>query len=284
MSRPRPVVVVTLGAVLALALALGSSGDAAASVGAPSWSTGDFWTWTWSSLGVSYTRTWTVAERLGIPVGTKTYDAWHVNETVTRSTSSGSSTSWNDLWVQDAGLAMVKEAVGGGTQTFTWDPPRVGAVFPLDGNTWNLATTETRVLPGITVSQFITYSGAALPEVDVSVPQGTFHATPVRSPSSGSTYDVSYYSDSVGNWVQIQSFVSGSPTTTEVLTAYRYQSPGVTLFLVLVGGFVALGGVAAATLYVLRRRQHRVPRRRRPPRTPPPSETPSPPPRGPPRT
>lgn len=269
----RAVVTLALGLLVALAFALGASGPAAATMNAPSWTTGDFWTWTWTSGGVTSVRTWTVMEHAPAAIGTNTYDAWHVNETVRRTTSSGSSTTWNDLWLRPSDLGLVKEVLGGGAQSFTWDPPLSQAEFPLQGNSWSKTTTLTHTTPAGSTPRTITYSGTALAEAEATVPKGTFRVVPIRSPTSGSTYVVSNYSEDAGNFVEIQSFVLGGLVSDAVLTDYRYQAPGWTLFLWLIGGFVALGGVSVAVLLILRRRHRAWSRAARPavlrPREPP---------------
>lgn len=274
---------VALGIGLALAGLVASSGGAAATMGAPSWSTGDSWTWTWSSAGVTFVKTWTVQERTSVVIGTHTYDAWHVNETTVRTTTSGSSTTWNGLWLRQSDLGMVKEVLGDGAQTYLWDPPLTQAVFPLGGNSWSSSTTQTHITPLQTVSTTVQFSGTALAETNVSVPRGAFNVVPVRTPSSGSIYQVMYYSEVAGNWVEIQSYAFGILTTTQVLTDFRYQSPGFALFLWLLGGFVALGLAAVAVLTILRRRHRRWPRYPPPPEMQgPKAPPPTPPPGGPP--
>lgn len=261
---------------------MASSGRGAATMGAPSWSTGDFWTWTWSFAGVTFVKTWTVLERTSVDIGIHTYDAWHVNETTVRTTTSGSSRTWNGLWIRPSDLGMVKEVLGDGTQTYLWDPPLTQAVFPLGGNSWASSTTETHITPLQTVSTTVQFSGTALSETNVSVPRGAFTAVPVRTPSSGSTYQVMSYAEAAGNWVEIQSYAFGVPTTTQVLTDFRYQSPGFALFVWLLGGFVALGLAAVVVLVVLRRRHRRWPRSPPPPQVQGPREPPTPPSGGPP--
>lgn len=275
---------VALGIGLALAAVAAASGRAAASMSAPSWSTGDFWTWTWSSTGVTFLRTWTVQERTSVVIGIHTYDAWHLNETTIRTTASGSSTSWTGLWLQPSDLGLVKKILGSGAQTYLWDPPLTQALFPLGGNSWSSSTTQTYITPLQTVSTRVDFSGTALSETNVSVPEGAYTAVPVRTPSYGSVYQVMYYSESVGNWVEVQSYAFGAATTTQVLTDFRYQSPGFALFLWLLGGFVGLGLAAVAVLLVLRRRHRRWPRSPPPPEIQRPAEPPTPPPGGPPGT
>ncbi len=259
---------------LALALALGAARPAAAAMNQPSWTSGDFWTWTWTSGSTVTTVTLTVLEKTSLTLTTATYSVWHVNETTAVTSGSITTTSWNELWIQDSNLGIAKSVAqegSVGTRTVTYDPPKAGAIFPLNGNMWSLTTTVTTTFLG-TRTQQQTYSGQALGEQDLAVPAGSFHVTPVRSPASGSNYQQDYYADSVGNWVRQDTYVLGSAVSSFVLTSYRYQSASLTTFLWILGGLVTVAVVAVGALYFLRHRRPRYPMRY--PQAPPPSQPP----------
>lgn len=270
----RRALVLAFGIFLALALALASARPAAATLNQPSWSSGDFWTWTWTSGSTVTTRTWTVLEKTSLTLTTGTYAVWHVNETTSVTSGSTTITGWDELWIQDTNLGLAKSVAqegGVGTRTVTYDPPRAGAVFPLNGNSWSLTTTITTVFLG-TRTQTQTYSGLVLGEQDLTVPAGSFHVAPVRSPASGSSYQQNYYADSVGNWVRQDTYVLGSPASSFVLTSYRYQSASLTTLLWILGGLGIVAIVAVGMLYFLRHRRPRYPMHY--PQTPPPSQPP----------
>jgi hypothetical protein len=69
------------------------------------------------------------------------------------------------------------------------------------------------------------YSGTVTAEQTVTVPAGTFTTEVVRSPASGNSYTLTYYSEQVGNAVKTESYFLGTLTASENLTSYSY-SPG----------------------------------------------------------
>lgn len=250
--RLRKAIVLAVGLLFVLVAALGAAGPARAAQNAPSWSTGDQWVWTYSSGGTTYTIIDTVQEQTSLTLTSGTFSVWHVNESLTTTTSTSSATTWNALWFQVGTLAEAK-ATTPNTVT-TWDPPMALAVFPLNQNSWSLQTTRVRTIFGFTNTATITYTGTALAETSVTVTAGTFTAAPVQTPASGTNYVLSYYSDAVGNFVEIVNYQNGAATQTVVLASYKYQSAAYGLFFIVLGAVLGALVIAAVVLYVLRRR------------------------------
>lgn len=251
--------------LLALALlgtfSLGFAGKAAAAQNAPSWSTGNQWVYSTKFLSAPATLTMSVKEQTSLSIGATTYPVWHVNESVSASSGSISFTIWLDTWFTVDGIRQAKQSSNlFGPTAAVYNPPQPQMVFPLSpGTSWSGNTSVTTTTNSGTTTSNQTYDGTVTAEQTISVPAGTFTTEVIRSPSTGSTYDLSYYSEQVGNFVKVESYILGSLSSSENLTSYSY-SPGLfgisnTVWIIIL--VVALILIVAAV--VLLRRRPRAP-------------------------
>ncbi len=286
-----------LVALLALALlgtfSLGVAHNAAAAQNAPSWSTGNQWVYRTAIGSTSATLTMLVQEQTSLTIAGATYPVWHVNQSATASTSGGSFTIWGDLWLTVDGLKQAKTSSNFFfPTTSTYDPPQPQMVFPLSpGVSWSGTTNVTTTTSGTPHTAPQAYSGTVTAEQTSIVPAGTFATEVIRSPETGSSYTLDYYSEQVGNIVKSETYLFGTLTDSQNLTSYSY-SPG--LFgvsnVVWIIGLVFALVVIVAAVVLLRRRPRRpygMPPQAYPPTQQPPYPQPpyqQPPPRGPPET
>lgn len=273
-----------LVALLALTLlgtfSLGVSGNAAAAQNAPSWSTGNQWVYSTKLAGSAVTLTMLVQEQTTLTIGGTPYPVWHVNESASASTAGGSFTFWSDVWLTVDGLKQAKTSSNFLFPTSsTYDPPQPQMVFPLSpGVNWSGTTNVTTTTAGSPRTTLQSYSGTVTAEQTIIVPAGTFTTEVIKSPATGSSYTLTYYSEQVGNIVRSETYLFGTLTDSQNLTSYSY-SPGlfgisnVVWIIVLVFAFV----VITAAVVLLRRRPrmpYPVPPQAYPPYQQPPSQQP----------
>lgn len=235
------------------------SRTAAAAQNGPTWSTGNQWTYVGKSLGIPQTVVTRVAGQTPLTIGSATYTVWDLNTSTTISSANAFLTTYSHSWVTSDGSKLAKMQGGSlfGPSTSTYEPPQPRYVFPLapSGNwsgTTNVTTTDntgTRTAPQA-------YSGTVMAEQTITVTAGTFTTEVVRSPASGSTYSLAYYSEQVGNAVRTESYFLGTLIASQNLTAYSY-SPGilglpVVVWIVIL--LVVLVVVIAAAVVFMRRR------------------------------
>ncbi len=260
----------------------GVTGMASAAQNAPAWSTGNQWTYGTKLLNTPVTVVMVVKGQTSLTIGSSTYSAWNLNVSTTATSGGGSISFFEDVYLTVDGLkqAQTHSSFLAPTTT-TYDPPEPQFVFPLaPGNSWSGTTNVTTTTTGGTSTTRESYSGTVTAEQTITVPAGTFTTEVVRSPSTGSSYTLTYYSEQVGNAIRTESYFLGALTSSENLTSYSY-SPGFlgisnVVWIVLL--VIALIVIVAAVL--LLRRRPRAPYPTQPPQQPP---QPYPPPQQPPQ-
>ena len=274
-----------LVALLTLALlgtfSLGVAPNVAAAQNAPSWSTGNQWVYSTAIGSTAATLTMLVQEQTTLAIAGTTFPVWHVNQSATASTSGGSFTIWSDLWLTVDGL---KQAKTGSNfffpTTSTYDPPQPQMVFPLSpGVSWSGTTNVTTTTSGTSHTASQAYSGTVTAEQTITVPAGTFTTEVIRSPQTGSSYTLDYYSEQVGNIVKSETYLLGTLTDTQNLTSYSY-SPGlfgISNVVWIIGLVVALVVIVAAVVLLRRRprRPYGIPPQAYPPSQQPPCPPPT---------
>jgi hypothetical protein len=237
------------------------TGRAAAAQGAPSWSTGNQWTYSTKLLNTPVTIVMAVKGQTSLTIGSTTYPVWNLNVSTTATSGGGSISFYEDVYLTVDGLKQAQTHSSFiAPTTSTYNPPQPQFVFPLaPGNSWNGTTNVTTTTNSGTTSSPQSYSGTVTAEQTITVPAGTFTTEVVRTPASGSTYTLTYYSEQVGNAVKMEDYLLGSLTGSENLTAYSY-SPGLfgisnTVWIIVL--VVALILIVAAV--VLLRRRPRMP-------------------------
>jgi hypothetical protein len=265
------VLVVLLSLSLVGVAFLEAAGMASAAQNAPSWSTGNQWTYSTTLLSTPVTVIMAVKGQTSLTIGSTTYSVWNLNVSTTASSGGGSISLYEDVYLTVDGLkqAETHSSLFAST-TSTYDPPQPQFVFPLaPGANWSGVTNVTTTTNTGTTTHPQTYSGTVTAEQTVTVPAGTFTTEVVRSPSTGGSYTLTYYSDQVGNAVKTESYFLGALTSSENLTAYSY-SPGllgisnvVWIVLLVIALIVIVGAV------LLLRRRPRAPYPTQPPQQPP---------------
>lgn len=254
----RALVVLVALALLGTAF-VGFSRTAAAAQNAPSWSTGNQWTYTGTTLGIAQTVVTRVAGQSSLTIAGTTYSVWDLNTSTTISGGSTVLTSYSDAWFTSDGSSLAKRQGGSlfGSSTSTYAPPQPQYVFPLaPSGSWSGTTNVTTTDNSGTHTASQSYSGTVTAEQTITVGAGTFTTEVVRSPASGSTYTLVYYSEQVGNAVKTEGYLLGTLVAFQNLTAYSYSPallglPTTVWILILV--VIAVVVVAAAVM-VLRRR------------------------------
>lgn len=251
----------SLAVLLALALLgtflIGATGRAAAAQNAPSWSTGNQWVYNTKFLSAVATLTMTVREQTSLTIGTTTYPTWRVNQSISASSGSITFTLWVDQWLTVDGLKQAKQSSNFfGPTTAVYDPPQPQMVFPLTpGASWSGTTSVTTTSIGGTTTVNQDYSGTVTAEQTITVPAGTFATEVIRSPETGTSYTLSYYSEQVGYFVRVESYSGGALQNSQNLTSYSY-SPGLfgisnTIWVIVL--VVALLLIVASVIFLRRR-------------------------------
>lgn len=280
MTPIRKALVVALALALAGFMSLAVSREAAAAQNAPSWSTGNQWTYGTTVIGAVATIVMNVRGQTSLTIGTTAYPVWYVNTTTSIVTGGGSISVFSDLWLTVDGLKQAKTASSFLTPTTSvYDPPQPQFVFPLaPGNSWSGTTNVTRTTTGGTTTFQQAYSATVTAEQTITVPAGTFATEVVRSPATGNTYTLEYYSEAVGNSVRTENYYFGTLSSTQNLTSYSY-SPGLlgVSSVVWIGLLVLALVVIVAAVFILRRRRPRMPYPQQPGQMPPQQTPPQPP-------
>ncbi len=250
-----------LVALLALALlgtvSLGAVGKAAAAQNAPSWSPGNQWVYSTKFATIAATLTMVVKGQTSLTIGSTTYSVWDVNVTTSVTTGGGSLSYWGDTWYTSDGASVAKTSSNFlVTSTATYDPPEPRYTFPLaPGTGWSGTSNVTTTTSGGTTTTPQSYSGTVTAEQTIVVPAGTFTTEVIRSPATGSSYRLDYYSDQVGNLVKTETYVAGALFTSQNLTSFSY-SPGLfgistTVWIVIL--VIALILIVASVVFLRRR-------------------------------
>lgn len=266
---------------------LGVTGMASAAQNAPSWSTGNQWTYSTKLLNTPVTIVMAVKGQTSLTIGSSTYSVWNLNVSTSATTGGGSISFYEDVYLTVDGLRQAETHSSFlAPTTSTYDPPQPQFEFPLaPGNSWSGTTNVTTTTATGTTTSHQSYSASVIAEQAVSVPAGNFTTEVVRSPATGGSYTLTYYSEQVGNSVKTETYFLGSLTSSENLTAYSY-SPGllgisnvVWIVLLVIALIVIVGAV------LLLRRRPRAPQPMPPPQQPSqPYQPPPPPQQGPPGT
>ena len=259
--------------------ALGMSRNAAAAQNAPSWSTGNQWTYSTKIVGAAATIVQVVRGQTSLTIGSTTYPVWYLNVSTSIVTGGGSISAFSDVWLTVDGLKQAKTASSFIFSTSSvYNPPQPQFVFPLaPGNSWSGTTNVTTTTGGGTSTTQDSYSATVTAEQTITVPAGTFTTEVVRSPASGSSYSLTYYSETVGNAVRTESYVAGTLFSSENLTAYSYSSGflGISNIVWIILLVVALLVIVAAVLVMRNRRRPRMPyAQQMPPQQQPPQQPP----------
>ena len=288
-----------VGVVILLVLTFGFLAEPArAATNRPTWSTGDFWVYSYSAAALNQTASGSL--RLDV-VGTESvtlngtsYSAYKVQGTVSYEFGSLTTTFKGDLWyTTDLAIAEISFVItlSGSLAITIWGNPPQHINWPLtSGDSWASSTDVTlkEIAPNGTATSTYTKLSttfSVLADTSVTVPVGTFTATPVKETMAGSTsYTINYWSPQAGNSVRNEAYNGGgsSPSGGYNLTDYKYQNGSfftmvliglpLWIWLVLIVFIAAVVGVAVA----MRRR------RRRPAAPPPGWSPPQEPPMGPP--
>ncbi len=257
MTPVRKALVVLLALALLGTVSLGAAGKAAAAQNAPSWSTGNQWVYSTKIATFAATLAMVVKGQTSLTVGSTTYSVWDVNVSTSLTTGGGSLSYWGDTWYTSDGASVAKTSSNFlVTSTSTYNPPKPRYVFPLaPGDSWSGTTNVTTTTSGGTTTTPQSYDGTVTAEQTVVVPAGTFTTEVIRSPATGSSYTLDYYSDQAGNVVKSESYIAGSLFASENLTSYSY-SPGLfgisnTVWIVIL--VIALILIVASVVFLRRR-------------------------------
>jgi hypothetical protein len=249
---------------------LGVTGMASAAQNAPSWSTGNQWTYSTRLLTTPVTIVMAVVGQTSLTIGSSTYSVWNLNVSTSATTGGGSISFSEDVYLTVDGLKQAETHSSFlAPTTSTYDPPQPQYVFPLaPGNSWSGTTNVTTTTNTGTTTTQHSYSGTVTAEQTVTVAAGTFTTEVVRSPATGGSYTLTYYSEQAGNAVKTETYFLGTLTNSENLTAYSY-SPGflgISSIVWIVLLVVALIIIVGAVLFF--RRRPRVPYPMQPPQQP----------------
>src|SRR6266487_2680 len=248
----RPAIVVFASLVVLGAFALPFLPSARAETGKPTWQKGDWWAYSLQNISspsggtASGTLKMIVAGQANVTVGGVTYPTYDTKDWLNVTQGSLTYSIAGDTWFRVSDLSLVQAAFSFSTSTpsgtasvsitITDAPPHT-MTWPLTaGATWSSTTTETTVttitIPGYppqtnTVSASVTYQYAVQADAQVSVPKGSFVATPVKQTQAGATsYTMTYSSWDVGNYVKQTTYGgSGSEQSGATLTDYSYAPP-----------------------------------------------------------
>ena len=257
MTPLRKSLVVLLALALLGTFSLGTAGKVAAAQNAPSWSTGNQWVYSTKFLSAAATITLTVREQSSLTIGTTAYPVWRANESISSSSGGITFSLYADSWYTVDGIKLAKQSTNVfGSVVAVYDPPQPQMVFPLSpGANWSGTTSVMRTTPGGTTTTSQGYSGTVTAEQTITVPAGTFSTEVVRSPTTGNTYSLSYYSEQVGNFVRVESYSLGSLSGSQNLTSYSYSAGlfGISNTVWIIVLVVALILIVAAVVFLRRR-------------------------------
>lgn len=239
------VVALGVGLLLILLSILGAS-PAQAAMDKPVWSPGDFWVYNLrsnsSSTPLNATIRMDVVGTEPVAVNGTSYSSYHVRAELRIPFGIFSITIPADLWYSTDTLAMVKlHAVANlsfsGTPneidiTISGNPPQT-IRWPLaQGATWSSSTVvwSTSVANGTVSISSEPLATDFVVEADqtITVPAGTFTATPVRQTNAvNASATVNYWSASVGFWIRVSSYNdTGQEGDRMELSSFRYQGGG----------------------------------------------------------
>ncbi len=232
MTPARKALVALLALALLATMSVGLSRDAAAAQNAPSWSAGNSWTYSSTLLSTPVTIVMSVKGQNSLTIAGTTYSVWDLNVSTTASSGGGSISVYSDVWLTVDGYKQAKtSSTFLAPTTTTYDPPQPEFVFPLaPGDGWSGTTNVTTTTNAGSTTNPQSYSATVTAEQTITVPAGTFTTEVVRSPATGGSYTLTYYSEQVGNSVKTETYFLGALTSSENLTAYSY-SPASTSFL-----------------------------------------------------
>lgn len=263
-----------------------------ASTSAPTWTAGDYWVYnvTGFSFGIGSTGSGTyrldVLGQQSITLASTTYTTYHLKLNVTVTVTQGSTTTTislpGDIWLRTSDFAPVKQSLSFSfltstiTETQTNTPPP-GRQWPLTpGATWsaNYMVESVSALGSIISTTYSndTASYSVQADTSVTVPAGTFSATPLKEAAPSGSYNLSYWSSTAGGPVRedtVDAF--GSTTTSLQLKSYNYQAGGsvggLFLGLPLLAwiAIIAVIVIVVAALVFLRMRKPRAPQAMMPP-------------------
>lgn len=229
MSPFRKALVVLVALALLGTMSLFASGNVSAAQSAPSWSTGNSWTYSSTLLSAPVTIVMAVTGQSSLTIGSTTYSVWNLNVSTTASNSGGSISVYTNVWLTVDGYKQAKtSSTFLAPTTTTYDPPEPQFVFPLaPGDSWSGTTNVTTTTNSGSSTTQRAYSATVTAEQTITVAAGTFATEVVRSPSTGGSYTLTYYSEQVGNAVKTETYILGSLTSSENLTAYSYSPSSV---------------------------------------------------------
>ena len=232
MTPARKALVALLALALLATMSLGISRGVSAAQNAPSWSVGNSWTYSSTLLSLPVTIIMSVEGQSSLTLGGTTYSVWDLNVSTTASSGGGSLSVYSNVWLTVDGYKQAKTSSTFLAPTMTtYDPPEPQFVFPLEpGDSWSGTTNATTTTNSGSTTTQQGYSATVTAEQTIMVPAGTFTTEVVRSPATGSSYTLTYYSEQVGNAVKTETYLLGALMSTENLTAYNY-SPASTNFL-----------------------------------------------------
>lgn len=282
---PVKLFVVVVVAVLTLSLAaISFVPTVRASTALPTLSTGDYWTYnlTGFNFGIGQSGSgsykFNVVGTESVTAGGTSYMAYHEKLNVTVTVTQGSTTTTlsipGDQWLRTSDLATVKESLSISflgasiTETRTNTPPPM-IQWPLtSGAAWNdsYMVTAVSVLGSIISTTFSNATSAYSVGTDASitVPAGTFTATPLKQTAPDGSYNVSYWSATVGAPVKEDTVGAFGATGMSLqLSSYSHAAGVGGLFLGLPIlawiGIVAVVIVVIAAVVVLRLRKPKMP-------------------------
>ena len=237
----------------------------------PTWTVGDYWDYlaTWEGFPQPGSMRLTVTGTETVNVGGTAYDSYRV-ETEGQFLFSPPTTGWETVvavaWYRASDLSLVKQYVNLTDLivvpiiwsqtiyiTLAVDPPErlvwpltAGAMWTAAG--WVNASWFVVPGPGMTTRRNATVnmSFSVEPERAVTVPSGTYTATPL-SGTAGGYANVTYWSPAVGNGVLIQQFAPGGVEIQRLeLIGYQYRG-GAPITTLVIGAPNVTGGATYVT-------------------------------------
>ena len=222
---------------------------ATADVDLPTWSLGDFWEYRVNGTGTSWETTGRIRFEV-VGAGTARvegvdYPAWRLQTTEDLTMDVGGNIHTLNLtrntWHRLSDLVLVRQDLSGtdvmppfGTcparTNVTWDPPReirwplaAGAGWTATG--WGNSSVD--VCPGGLTQSFIRFDAVYTVGVGetVTVPAGTFGATPVRGSDPNGTSETAYWNATIANYVRLVGLDNLKRLVTLDLVASRPSLP-----------------------------------------------------------
>ncbi len=210
----------------------------------PTWLEGDYWEWrvvaTAPGISNGTIRMQVTPMRMAWEIGGRYYPSW-VLYTTRNFTSPGPVIAWTNqsgsAFFNEFDLGFVKEDAfgtregpGGSTTVYeqTESVPPQPISWPLTpGWTWSWwgwmnTTSFVDSQPQTYTNMTVLRGFVTEPEETVTVPAGTFAATPVNATDVGGDTNVTYWSSAVGNYVLLRSYSMGTQIYYMELVSYRY--------------------------------------------------------------